>query len=205
MTELSLTQLAERAAGRAVPTEVIAAAMPAVRVLALAGVKEHFQTQTAPDGRKWKALAHGRVGGGDAVLSDTGRLKASVGAKIDGTRLFLTASHPAANVHQYGATIRPKRAKMLAIPVSKEAKRVGSPRANRFPRPLFVHARDGKAVLAEAKSDGTLSVHYVLRRFVVVPPRPFLGYSERTMQKIEKVIQDRAVAWMLKALYGIGE
>lgn len=205
MTELTLAQLAARTGGRAVPAEALAAVMPAVRVLAIAGVREHFQTQTAPDGKKWKALRHGRVGGGGGPLNDTGRLKASVGATIDRDRLLLTASHPGANLHQFGGVVRPKRAKMLAIPVTKEAKRIGSPRQNKFPRPLFVHAKGDRAVLAEAASDGTLTVHYVLRRSVTVPARPFLGFSERTQAKIDKLVQDRVVAWILKTMYGIGE
>lgn len=197
MNTVNLADVAAAFARRPVPTEVIASVMPQIRMLAVAGVKEHFQRGQSPDGTVWLKLKHPRPDGGDRPLEDKGRLKASVRAESQGADLLLTASTPYANLHQFGGVVRPKRAKMLAIPITKEAKRVGSPRANRFPRPLFVLAKeDGPPTLAESLTDGTVRVHYVLRREVRIPPRPFLGFSRATQEKIERVIQDRVAQWV---------
>jgi phage gpG-like protein len=174
--------------------EVVRAAMPALRVLAVAGVKEHFATGTSPEGTPWKPIEHPRPDGGSGrPLRDKGLLAASISATNTEETLALHASHPAANVHQFGATIRPTRAKALTIPLTKEAKRVGSPGRGRFPRALFVLATKGgrSAFLAERDDSGTLTLHYALKREVKIPARPYLGFSSKTLGKVTSLLADR--------------
>jgi phage gpG-like protein len=167
-------------------------------LLAHAGVTDSFARQVSPEGVPWKKLAHPRPRGGSLVLQDTGRLRNSCKATATATQIVLTASHPGANVHQYGATIRPVRAKRLAVPMTREAARVGSPRG-RFPRPLFVLvARTGSLFLAESKLKGRgkkrkpeTVLQYALRASVTVPARPFVGFSEETLRKIDRLYADR--------------
>lgn len=85
-----------------------------------------------------------------------------------------------ARIHELGGTIVPRHTKYLAIPVSPEAKRVASPRD--MPGLVFVQSRRGQPLLVDGalgKSRskyklGALKVHFVLRRQVVIPPRPYL-------------------------------
>lgn len=182
--------------------QVVAETMPAIRVLAVGGVREHFQTATGPDGKPWKRLAHARPEGGSArPLSDKGLLAASVSARITADTLTLLASHPGANVHQFGAKIRPTRAKALTIPLTAEAKRAGG--ARRFPRPLFVIRFPGVESGFLAEDDGKRIVfHYVLRREVEIPARPFLGFSKRTTDRVVAILADRYAKRIAQAFGG---
>lgn len=160
--------------------------------LAVSGAKDHFTSQRAPDGTPWKPLAHPRPTGGNKVLRDKGLLAASISASVTEGELRLTASHPAANVHQFGATIRPKSARRLAIPLTRDAKRV--PRPREFPRPLFVVGTvSATAYLAESLGKGRrarIVFHYALVKEVTVPARPFVGFSQETLSKMVRLLYE---------------
>lgn len=200
LTPTTIRDALSSATGR----EVVRDAMPVLKVVAVGGVREHFQTATGPDGLPWKKLRHERPDGGSGLpLSDKGLLAASVSASTTEDEITLRASHPAANVHQYGATIRPTRARALTLPLTPEAKRVGSPGRNRFPRPLFVLSLDNqRGFLAERTPEGGMVLHYVLRKMVVVPARPFLGYSAKTLDRMTKILADRYARRVASALGG---
>jgi phage gpG-like protein len=91
---------------------------------ALSLVQRGFQTTTNPYGQAW-APAKYRAG---VVLSDKRRLRNSYtigGVSPDGFRIGTNAKY--AKTHQYGATIVPKTAKMLAfqIQIGTRVKRGG--------------------------------------------------------------------------------
>lgn len=172
---------------------IVASSLPVIRIICLGGMQDHFQSQTGPDGKPWPVLKHPRPDGGGRALQDKGLLAASCTATVVGNVIELKASHPGANVHQYGATIVPKRGKFLAIPITREAKRIGSPRQNKFPRPLFVIRSPRSICLAERGSGGKIVVHYVLRTRVVIPPRPYVGFSQKTLKKVDAVLADRTM------------
>lgn len=183
---------------------VLKAVQQAVKVAATGGVREHFQQQKSPEGIPWKKLAHARPDGSSRILQDRGTLAASVRCDVSGSEVTLTASHVAANVHQYGAMIRPKTAKHLAIPVTVEAKRAGSPR--RFGKPLFT-IRSGDTMLMIQKADGRKKkgdgkVQYVLVKSVTVPARPYLGFSDKTQDVIGGIVSD-ALADKVLAPFGV--
>jgi phage gpG-like protein len=196
----TLTLQDVRKAARGITTQgmteaAFVAALPALKIIAVAGVKDHFRNKAAPDGTAWKPLKRARIDGSSNVLEDTGRLKNSVQARGT-TDLTLFSSHPAANLHQYGGRVVPRTAHMLALPLTREAKRVGSPRQNGFPRPLFVYvSRRGHAFLAEPTPLG-LVLQYLLKRYVDVPARPFVGFSPATLRKMERVLADRQSAYL---------
>lgn len=189
---IGVSKFADLVAKRPPFASVVRQIMSTAKILAVAGVHEHFANQTGPDGKPWKPLAHPRPDGSRVPLRDKGLLEGSVKGSVNAAELVLRASHPGARVHQFGAIIVPKSAKMLAIPLTVEAKRYGSPR--RFPkrRRLFVFTskKTGNKLLAENK-DGTLTFHYVLKDHVYVTPRPYIGFSDRTLKKIERVVADR--------------
>jgi phage gpG-like protein len=163
-------------------------------VMAVSGARKGIQDGVSPDGKPYKPLKHPRPGGGrDKPLQDKGLLKASLSASVTEGGLKLQASHPGANVHQFGAKIKARGNKRLAIPLTKEAKRVGSPRKNNFPRKLFVIGTDkSTAYLAEAVGKGKAAkivIHYALVKEVNVPARPFVGFSAETMGNMAGLLE----------------
>lgn len=93
----------------------------------VSAVKERFATTSAPDGARWRPLRHPRPNGGDVPLRDTGILMASFTGGHDATSVWVGTTHPGAAIHNFGGVVRGKN-KMLAIPLTKEAKRSGGPR-----------------------------------------------------------------------------
>lgn len=175
--------------------------IPAVQVVVVSGVKEHFQNSVAPDGTPWPALSHPRPTGGNKPLLDKGLLQASLSALVTEDSITLRANSPGAAIQQFGGTIVPKSAKALTIPITAEAQRAGSPR--RFPRVLFIPR--GKDYLAESVGKGKRSklvVHYLLRASVTVTARPYLGISAATTQTINEVVADNCVA-IIKEKLGV--
>src|SRR5574342_211372 len=98
-----------------------------------------------------------------------------------------------AYVHEYGATIRPKTAQWLTIPLIPAAK---NKRAGDFGDELFFYQPKGKdyAFLARKKGDGEENV-FILMKEVTIPERSFLrtGFDQnvnKIMDKIESMIDD---------------
>jgi phage gpG-like protein len=158
-----------------------------IAVIASSAVKKGLTDGVSPDGTPFRPLGRPRPRGGNKPLLDTGVLRASISAEADGTGLILRANAPGAALHQSGGTIVPVRAKALAIPISRDAARVGSPR--NFPRKLFVPK--GTRVLAESTGKGKLLVHYALAQSVTIPARPYLGISTATAERLAAAIARR--------------
>lgn len=166
---------------------------------AVAGYKQGFVDQKAPDGTPWPKLKYPRPRGGSTVLVNTGRLRAAGQARVAGEEVELSATAPGAATHQFGATIRPKAAKALAIPVTPQAARFASPR--RFPGPALVYLPgrhqnpDDRGKLAQITFKGrgkkarvVVTVHYLLRAKVVVLKRPFVGFSADTVTDMANMV-----------------
>lgn len=195
---------AMNAAGPEIATKTWAACSSAVRVMSVSGVKRNINEGVDIHGKPLAPLKYPRPNGGDKPLRDKGLLAASISATVTEREITLAANSPGAALQNYGGTVRPKRAKALAIPVSKEAKRVGSPGGGRFPRPLFVLAvgsASGNAVLAE-NVGGKLVVHYVLAKSVTVPARQFLGWRADTLASIGKLLSEKYAAEVAKVFKG---
>lgn len=157
--------------------------------IAVSDVKRRFATGTAPDGTRWRPLKFARPNGGNQPLRDTGQLMASITGEHKPTEVTVGTNRQGAALHHFGGTVKPKKAKVLTIPLTPEAKRAGSPR--RFvrregdPRPLF-------ARLIGAKMVG----HFLCVPKVVVPARPFMGLSAEAMDLITRVLaEDAAKRW----------
>jgi phage virion morphogenesis protein len=80
-----------------------------------------FQTETDPDGKPWAKLApltvatRGGVSG--PILRRSGQLMRSGAWQVSGATLRIGVNTIYAAVHQFGATIRPKTAGRLAVPL----------------------------------------------------------------------------------------
>lgn len=189
VTTLSLAELAAAGTGRLgvlAPPGVVPLAPRTQRELVqtlVSDVKNRFYTGTAPDGTKWRPLKYPRPRGGDKPLMDTGRLLASITGTADATSVTVGTAHPGAALQNAGGVVRPKRAKHLAIPLTKEAARAGSPRRMKGTAkvPLFARKVNGKWV-----------GHWLLVKQVTVPARPFAGVSKEGERAVAAVLADAA-------------
>lgn len=138
MVTLTVRQLSDQI-GQGIPSWLIAdrlrQVLPAIAQLGVSDVKKHLADSRSPDGRPFAPLAHGRIRGGSAIpLRDRGFLLASINGRVGENGIAVGTNLEYAGIHNFGGTIVPKRTKFLAIPLTIEALRAGSPR--RFPRPL---------------------------------------------------------------------
>lgn len=80
---------------------------------AMTALQERFRTATDPYGRAWPPSLRAQLEGGQ-TLSDTGRLRRSFSVQNVTERGFAIGTNVLyAAPHQFGATIRPKRARFL--------------------------------------------------------------------------------------------
>lgn len=158
---------------------------------ALSGAKRHFMEGKGPDGQAWPPLAHSRVRGGSKPLRDTGGLMASIqaGVRADGDRLVIVVSSNKvqAALMQHGGQVAPKKGKFLAIPLTKEALRAGSPRSFQGTLHFVGKRNSGKGALIDARG----RAQYALTNRVLIPARPFLGFSDATIDRIGNAVVAR--------------
>lgn len=176
-------------------------------VLIKADVKDNFSGGHGPDGEGWAPLAFARPRGGDKPLRDTGLLMASITStggqghveQLTDRDLVVGTNLGRAAIHQYGGTITPKKGKYLAIPLTKEAQRAGSP--SNFAGdlvPIF-GAKGGVLIEKKAKGRGKKQrveevAQFALVKSVVIPARPYLGFGQQLLGKIVSVFE----AWLEK-------
>lgn len=232
----TLVELAGRVGNlaRALGPQAFTPIWPIVAQMAVSDVRKNFQEGHAPDGRPWKPLAHGRAGqgGGALPLRDNGVLLASITGKAIGNGIAVGTNVVYAALHQFGGVVRPKKAKFLAIPLTKEAKRAGSPR--KFPgnpKWRFIPTKTGGWVMLAAppsqqraanrrtiadalatlegrtrrrnKKPAPVAIaQYVLVSEVTVPARPFLGFSDSFIDRVGQLLTDRIGGLVGGALLG---
>ena len=89
-----------------------------------------------------------------------------------------------AAAHEYGATIRPKKAKFLTIPVHDELKTQAGggrvPSARDIPGLTYAGSAKGQRMLIH---ELTGEVWYILRQRVKIPARPYLAPSRKDIEK----------------------
>lgn len=89
----------------------------------------------------------------------------------------VVASAEQAKLQEFGGIVSTKRKQWLTVPYSDEAKRHKTRgfSSREFPRPLvFIPTRSGEGVLVERKRSGQMVLHYLMRKSVFVPARPFM-------------------------------
>ena len=162
----------------------------------LSSTRQRFRREEGPDGRSWpKSNRVKREGGhtlrrrGDLYLSLTrasGREFAAVGTNKLGAAL-----------QHFGGTVRPRRAKALSIPLTKESEDLASPR--QFPTKLSLVWPKGKsrgflvedqpAGKGRSKLGARSVFQFMLVRKMTVPSRPFLGINDRDIHNIKSDIR----------------
>jgi phage virion morphogenesis protein len=155
-----------------------------------------FREQVDPiTGQKWKktgplALST-RPKRGGKTMTDTGSLVASMTSQppivTKNTAAVGTGKEYAAT-HQYGDPKRTARqAKMLAIPLTREARLAGRARrwwAAQPENPFIARTKKGNMVIFKAGKPPTPS--WLLRDSVSIPRRRFLGVGRREGAEIER-------------------
>ena len=81
----------------------------------------NFRNQRSPDGTPWAPL---RMRSGQ-ILSDTGRLRNSLTYQVGNDEVQVGTNVKYARTHQFGATIKPKKAKALAFPGGEQPGQFG--------------------------------------------------------------------------------
>ncbi len=123
-----------------------------------------------------------------AACQEMGQKKIVVGIVGDGTSSEVMAI---AHAHEYGATIKPKEKKYLAIPLTKEAEAAGSPTV--FSDLRFVNAKGGNLLMVRDKKKGKgetkSEAMFLLVKSVTLPERSFIRASfDADQDKIEGIV-----------------
>jgi phage gpG-like protein len=107
----------ERALKDIASAEKVRKALGAVGRVVKSKIQLGFRASTSPYGEPWKppVLRNG------APLVDTGALRSSISYRVEADRVVIGTNLKYAPVHQFGATILPKRKKYLAVPVGGSA------------------------------------------------------------------------------------
>jgi phage gpG-like protein len=124
---------------------------------------------------------------GGKRLLDTLRLLRSVMATVSGSRVVITSDVFYAARQHWGGVVRPRKAKMLAIPLTRAVARAvasaGSFRSA-FPDAFVFTSKAGNILLSRKRADRKLDPIAVLKRSVRIPPTKFLGISEQGTQEM---------------------
>jgi phage gpG-like protein len=173
-------------------------ALDECKLLLVADTKENFRGAHGPDGSPWPPiLADLRPRGGSRPLQDRGLLLGSLTAGGTGHVERTTAEELVwgtnleyASTHQGGATIKPVKGKALAIPLTPEAYRAGSPR--QFGRPLVLLWKKGSSsgVLVETRKRAEPVRQYLLVPKAVIPARPFLGWNDHLAEGCGRILAE---------------
>lgn len=152
----------------------------------VADVKDRFMTGTDPQGQRWRSLKHPRPRGGTQPLRDTGRLMASITGRVEPSAIVVGTVHPGAALQNAGGLVTKKK-KMLAIPLTKEAVRAGSPR--RFKGGLAFRATRKWRVFVLGIFRGARFVgQFLLVDSVRVPKREFMGLSAKGLAVVADIL-----------------
>lgn len=125
---------------------------------------------------------------------DTGQLARSIRGTKEriprGVKVYWGSPHFYAKVYEEGATIRPKAAKLLTVPLTRKAKRY---RAREYPDPLtLIRGRSGRFWLVHIPKGktGSWKFVYALIPKAVVPARSHLPVSQTDVDWIDRHIED---------------
>lgn len=124
----------------------------------------------------------------------------------EGFRISTTPNRATASIRGYtgailshkihGGTVRPKDAGALAIPLTREARRAGSPRDGRTPELFIYKAKSGHAFLAEpgprgGRSRRRLKLWYILLKAVTHRADP---QAKPTSDYIKRAVSPEVIA-----------
>ena len=128
--------------------------------------------------RDGKITPHSKNSG--TTLVKFGKLVNSITHVVSGNHVIVGTNLKYARILHEGGTIRPVKAKYLAIPLTKEA-------AVRKPRDwqgTFIR----KGIIFRSLEGGKIDTLYALKTQVVIPARPYMYISEDTSSRLRNLI-----------------
>lgn len=151
-------------------------------------INKNFRGEHDPDGTPWKPLTElaimtrrrGRKGAasrGAQILSDTGRLRKSIGSRMHGTydmEFFTNLVYAA--THQFGRVFKCTRA--MAWAIAFKAFNFKWNKTNRK------EATGAKQIKGDAVFDLAMKL---MGRIFTVPARPFMGFSSTDADNLTKI------------------
>ena len=123
--------------------------------------------------KKWKKSKRASDSGGK-TLRKSGQLYRSINYRATDDELIIGSADKRAALHFFGGTVRPKKAKSLAIPWDESVKL--SPRDY---EDTFI----AKGVIFQTQGDKIVPL-FSLRKKVVIPARRFIEYTPRARRKL---------------------
>ena len=103
-------------------------------------------TKKSPDGASWQANR-----AGTSTLYDTGNLSASIDYQVSGSSVSIGSALVYSAIHQFGGTIKPKRAKKLTFTIGN--KLIFATKVEMPARPYLGLSQDDKTGILEAAED----------------------------------------------------
>lgn len=131
--------------------------------------------------RSGKVMPPSRKGGGTTLVKST-KLVNSIKHRVVGEQVTIGTNVNYAKIHHEGGIIRPRNAKYLAIPLTKEA-------AVKRPRE-FTDTFIQKGVIFRKLGDGSFEALYALKRQVEIPARPYMFIENKTRESMRQLVID---------------
>lgn len=162
----------------------------------LSSTQQRFQQGVGPDGVPWPQSRRAEGQSGQTLLDKgyAGGLVGSLQAKHDAKSGKVGTNKSYAAMQQFGGVIKPRNAKALAIPLTPQARRAGSPL--KFGKKLALVWPKGSKFgwLVERQAATTRKTareiaQYLLAPSVTLPARPYLGITAADIAEIRNQVR----------------
>ncbi|WP_456436954.1 phage virion morphogenesis protein [Desulfurobacterium sp.] len=135
-----------------------------------------------------------RTKSGGGTLQDTGALMKSLTYQIEGKRIKIGSKYPYAKAHQFGATIKPRKAKKLCIPASQEMKKLTKTKSVRealheLKNQGYSVWFQGNVIMGKKGKRGKERVLFYLKDEVEIPARTFVYLDEGDWTEITNMVR----------------
>ena len=148
----------------------------------------------APDGTKWPSR---KIDGGIRHLAKSDiRKTLHTTTEMGGLVARIGTPSVYGAIHQFGGTIKPKKAQWLTIPVSKKARHK---RARDIGGVVFIKTNPSTALLVKPKKRGTgFVIFYVLKKSVTIPAAPYLGATREEISLLGNYVASAIEQYVLR-------
>lgn len=187
-------------------TANIAPALSSIGMHMVRSVQRNFQAGGRP--AKWPQSMRGAQEGG-LPLSMTAGLRRSIAYLTRGNEVWIGTNKTYGRIQQMGGTVLPKRAKALAIPLNREARRaaVGVQSIREIEGLFFVPSKSPGSIGVLARAKGVRKMRgkeasvwrpgqkpeiqpmFELRKRVKIPPRPYLVIQAEDRVYIDRIMK----------------
>jgi len=154
-------------------------------------VKRLKQGKVKPPTSKFTKSLRAKPGG--KTLLDTGMLWKSLTYKYEGGKVKVGSNLVYARTHQFGATIKPKKAQKLCIPATREARRLSSVKGvkgalEEFRKQGYRIWFTDRAIMGQ-KGKGKPQVLFYRKEEVKIPQRKFVYLGDKDWEEITEMIR----------------